>query len=462
MTSPTRPRSTQSGLQRTRVRSVISAEAYDRPCRLRQPPSGDKHRAGGSDDVQRARDHDLTVGRRREQCGADRVPDPVDDLDPLLGEPQIDRGLDDERRFERAWGWWRAAHQKPFEIADSERGQHLVWFLLAEETDHERARAFAEFLIERAPQRFRAGDVVRAVEEHERLTAHDLEPPRRLHARERVGHDVELQWRADEAFGGRDRDCRVVGLVRAVQWEEHIGILRTRASDVDESTADREHVARHPEIDVAAHDARRVALLEDGLDVRIRLTEHKRRAGLHDAGLLLCNLFARRSEIVDMIDADVGDHRDLAVDDVRRVPGSAHADLDYRDVDGLVGEPTERGRGHDVEIGRVDADGLLDKRDRIQHLVECVVFDRLTVDRHALVHALEVRAGVGPDLESERGEQLREHADGRGLAVRARDVDGRELDLGRTEVLHQDRDPLAGRPSPPAPGGNVEALQVDV
>ena len=36
--------------------------------------------------------------------------------------------------------------------------------------------------------------------------------------------------------------------------------------------------------------------------------------------------------------------------------------LDDRNVDGFVGEPTERGRGHDVEVRRVDTDRLLDER----------------------------------------------------------------------------------------------------
>ena len=163
-----------------------------------------------------------------------------------------------------------------------------------------------------------------------------------------------------------------------------------------------------------------------------------------------------------MIDRHVRHDRDAAVDDVRRVPRSTHADLDDRDVDGLVGEPAERGRGDDVEVRRVDADRLLDERHRVEHLLERVVVDRLTVDRHPFVDPFEMRARVRADLQPERGEQLGEHAHGGGLAVRARDVDGREFDLGRAEVLHQRGDPLERGRAPPAPGGDVEALQVDV
>src|SRR5947207_14327868 len=99
MTSPTSPRSTQSGLQRTRVRSVIRRGAYGGARRVRQPTSRNEHGAGGADDVKRPRDHDLAIGRRGQQRGADRVLDAFDDLDPLLGKSEIDRGFGNERRL---------------------------------------------------------------------------------------------------------------------------------------------------------------------------------------------------------------------------------------------------------------------------------------------------------------------------------------------------------------------------
>ena len=47
---------------------------------------------------------------------------------------------------------------------------------------------------------------------------------------------------------------------------------------------------------------------------------------------------------------DVGDHGDLGVDDVGRVPPAEQADLDHGDVDGDVGEPAERGGGDRLEV----------------------------------------------------------------------------------------------------------------
>ncbi len=138
------------------------------------------------------------------------------------------------------------------ELVDAQRSEHLVRFLLAEHADDQRARALAELLVERATQRLRAGDVVRAVEQDERPAADDLEPARRLHARERLGDDLERQRAAHEALGRRERDGGIVGLVRAVQRQEHVGVLRAGAAEIDEPPADREHVARDTEVDVAA------------------------------------------------------------------------------------------------------------------------------------------------------------------------------------------------------------------
>ena len=129
--------------------------------------------------------------------------------------------------------------------------------------------------------------------------------------------------------------------------------------------------------------------------------------GFRMPGLLVRDLLARRPEVLDVIDGHVGDDRDATVDDVRRVPRAAHPDLDDRDVDGFVGEPAERGRGDDVEVRRVDADRLLDERDRVQHLLERLVVDRFAVDRHALVDVVEVRARVRADLQAERARAAR-------------------------------------------------------
>ena len=62
--------------------------------------------------------------------------------------------------------------------------------LLAQQPDDERARPGRELLVQRGEQRARARDVVRAVEQQQRLTADDLQPTGRSQAGKRFGHDV--------------------------------------------------------------------------------------------------------------------------------------------------------------------------------------------------------------------------------------------------------------------------------
>ena len=59
-----------------------------------------------------------------------------------------------------------------------------------------------------------------------------------------------------------------------------------------------------------------------------------------------------------MVQADVGDDGDLGVHDVGRVPASEQPDLDDPDVDRLVGEPAERGRGEHA-LDAADAETIL-------------------------------------------------------------------------------------------------------
>ena len=123
-------------------------------------------------------------------------------------------------------------------------------------------------------------------------------------------------------------------------------------------------------------------------------------AGLDDARLLAGDVGERRPGELGVVEPDVGDHRNLRVDDVRRVPAAEHPDLDHADVDGDVGEPAERRRGDRLEVRRAHAGDRLDVGDAGDLLGEVVVADRLAVAPDALVDPLEVRAGVRADREA--------------------------------------------------------------
>ena len=111
----------------------------------------------------------------------------------------------------------------------------------------------------------------------------------------------------------------------------------------------------------------------------IGLPDHDRAAGLDDACLLAGDVGQRRPGELGVVEADVGDHRHLGVDDIGGVPSAEHPDLDHGDVDGDVGEPAEGGGGHGFEVGGANAGEHLEVGDAGDLLGEVFVADRLAV-----------------------------------------------------------------------------------
>ena len=72
---------------------------------------------------------------------------------------------------------------------------------------------------------------------------------------------------------------------------------------------------------------------------------------LDDARLGLRDLHDRVAEPAGVIERDRGEHRDLAVADVGRIPLATHADLDHGDIHRRIGEAREGERGERLEVG---------------------------------------------------------------------------------------------------------------
>ena len=71
---------------------------------------------------------------------------------------------------------------------------------------------------------------------------------------------------------------------------------------------------------------------------RLRLGDHGRAAGAEDAGFLAPDRLAIGSEIIDMVDADAGEHGAIGIDDVHRVEPPAQPHLEHRGLDRLARE----------------------------------------------------------------------------------------------------------------------------
>jgi len=180
-----------------------------------------------------------------------------------------------------------------------------------------------------------------------------------------------------------------------------------------------------------------------------------RDARLDDSGLLGGDAREVVAEDLHVVHSDRRDRgRERLRNDVRRIEPPAEADLEHRHVDLLIEEVGERRGGRDLEVGegRIGVEsfargpGAALPVDALEELGERVVVDVDPADRDALVHLLEVRRRVRPDLQALRAEHRVEHAHDRALAVRAGDVDHRVAEVRvpeRAEERPQPRQPEA-------------------
>ena len=152
-------------------------------------------------------------------------------------------------------------------------------------------------------------------------------------------------WRsapgAEERLDGGQRHHRVVRLMLTVQRQEDLGVHPAEALQLQQLPADGDLPAQHRELRILArhrgvgadrlrqqHFHRLRHLTADDRD-RVR-SRPVLGMLLDDAGLLTGDAGDVVAEVLDVVDADRGDHRDRRVDDVGGVPAPAEADLDDR------------------------------------------------------------------------------------------------------------------------------------
>src|SRR5262249_39075374 len=122
---------------------------------------------------------------------------------------------------------------------------------------------------------------------------------------------------------------------------------------------------------------------------RIGVRDHRGASGAEDAGLLAPDLFARRAQIFDMVDADARQHRAVGIDDVDRVEPAAQPDLEDRRLDLRSRKKPERREGAEFEIRELDIPSrLLYCRERFGQSLVRSLDARYA---HALVVAQQVR-----------------------------------------------------------------------
>ena len=144
---------------------------------------------------------------------------------------------------------------------------------------------------------------------------------------------------AEERLHRRQRDGGVGALVGAVQRDEHVLVAAARGPQRDQPAADGDPVRLAAEVPAGHPHRGRPDRSGPGLDdvdqVGGHLPHDDPAARLDDPGLVGGDALERRAEHVGVVEADVGQHGDVAVHDVGAVPRAAQPDLDHHGVDRL-------------------------------------------------------------------------------------------------------------------------------
>ena len=164
-------------------------------------------------------------------------------------------------------------------------------------------------------------------------------------------------------------------------------------------------------------------------------------AGFQNACLFAGDFRDAVAEVLDVIERNRGDHRgERLIDHVGGVEATAQSHFQQQHVGRMPRKQHEPHRGRDLEHRdrhtSVDALAFVERVDefRVAHqhapagLAEAIT----------LVHAHEVRRGVGVDLGARRFQHRAHERDGRAFAVGAGDVDHRRQPALRMAELRED------------------------
>ena len=398
---------------------------------------------------QRLSDFDLT--RRLEG----RLGDLTRRLEGRLGRFEAEAGGDLRQALRLRGPRARVAGEDRPGGRRQERREHALDVLVLEDRDDEGSFTAPEGLLQGPAEDPRRLGVVGAVQHHHRSPGDDLHPPRGGDRRQTGLHGPGVQRAADQLLARREGERGVASLVVAQQGEKHLLVdAARRPLNRNKASAQGQFVG--PEVEVPVHDGkggphvggcRRQELPDVGV------LDGRDDAGprLDDAHLLPGVVERGRAEHGRVVDGDMRQHGDAARDDVRGIPGAAHARLVDARVDAVHRHPFERHHRGELEVGHDLARLALDELDEGQEVLdqggELFGGDGLEQDAGIparlgnrpgeevpLPDALQVRGGVDAGRQSVGGKDRADDAGGRRLAVGPGDLQG---GVGRLRVVEQ-------------------------
>ena len=306
--------------------------------------------------------------------------------------------------------------------------------LVAHRAKHRMGLRKVAHLVQVVGQRRHRLRVVRHVQHQGRLARDDLEAARQLHHRQPVAHrlGVDRQLLA-QRLEHRQHTSRVDQLVGAAQCR--IGqavesLVAAAPGPLLLVTLEVVVAAQPPQI--SAH------LIGTRLQRcrRLRVADHHRAAGPHDAGLLAPDGLSGIPKVLGVVQRNAGDQRTVGVHRVDGVQPPAHAHLQNHQVQLGCRQCPHDGQRGELEPGQRDlAAGHLNRCEVRQQRLGA---GHVAVDAAALFKVHQVRLDVEPHPVAGLQRHRLQHRAGRAFAVGAGHADHRHTKAQVEPVAHRD------------------------
>ena len=302
-------------------------------------------------------------------------------------------------------------------------------------------------------ERLRARRVVGSIQDQQRFAFDDLQPPRRTQFHERLTNHIDLEGLAKQCLHRNQPRCGIPRGVLTEQRNEEVVVGGVQAANAERLSSHRLQpvvdlpiAELDPQVGVNFGGMR----LQNGEDLGVLLSHDRDPLRLDDPGLLARDVSQRWPQFRDVIHPDRADHGDIGSDQVRRVPGATHPDLEDPEPHGQIGEIQERQGGQRLEVRdgglRPGVHKIEVGRQPFPLVGELLLRDQVAADADALPHGHQMRRHVEARSHPVRARESGGGSGRRGLPVRAGDVDGWVGELGIVQVAGERPHTIERRP----------------
>ena len=334
---------------------------------------------------------------------------------------------------------------------------HLGIVLICQHTgEHDNALA-GQVVFDVFDQRLDALGIVAAVDDKQRIPAHNVKPAGPGNGGKALTDMVfgDVPAFLDQHIHNRKNNCRVVQLMVAQK-----GQLQSFPAAAIEGLA-LQTVGNQTQVFKIRFGKTDILLpadfLENCLHTGASPVDHRVAAFFENAGLCPGDLLYGAAQNLDVVQADVGDDRHLrAGDHIGGVQRAAHTHLQNHDVAVVAAEVFKGDTADQLKLCGTFLHRLGKRLDPLGNFRQFFVGNGLAVDLHPLVEAVDVRRGVKAYPVAGFAQNVCAHCGGRAFAVGAGNVDIFQLVMGVSQLFQKGLGPAqAGNAALPAHGVDI-------